>query len=94
MTIKKFSDIPKDSGMKLLKNAAIQIASYDAVHQRWIMDGIKGESVVFLETDVSTISDEGLTSMVMELDLANTGSQSTIVRNSSGFAFVNLNFSS
>lgn len=94
MTIKKFSGIPKDSGMKLLKNSAIQVASFDAVHQRWLLDGMKGESVVFLETDVSAISDDALTSMVMEMDLANTGSQSTVVRNSSGFAFVNLNFSS
>ncbi|MEH6585193.1 MAG: hypothetical protein V7720_01475 [Halioglobus sp.] len=80
--------------MKLLKQSTTQVAGYDAAHQRWIMDGIKGESVVFLESDVSSISDGDLTSMVMELDLANPDSQSTIVRNSSGFAFVNLNFSS
>jgi hypothetical protein len=90
----KFDAIPADDGMQLLSQSAIKIAGYDAVHQCWRLDGVKGESAIFVTAEVSALSDEELKDVVLDAPFARLDTRCTIQRNDEGYTFINLNFES
>ena len=88
----KFADIPVDDGMILKRQRTIRIGDLVGVLQKWVLDGTRGESLVFADQDVAAFSDDELSELVMSSEYAGEDKSSTIVRNSSGFTFVNINF--
>lgn len=92
--MKKFESIPADHGMQLLSHSAIQLGDYDAIHQRWRLDGIKGESVIFVTAEVAALSDDELKDMVLDSPTAKPETRCTLQRNEEGYTFINLNFES
>ncbi len=90
----KFANVPVDENTKIKKSNVIKINDLDALHQEWIWDGIVAESLVFIEKDVGGLSDDELVNLARKNNLLIEDSQATVVRNSSGFAFVNMNFES
>ena len=94
MVMKKFESIPADHGMQLLSHSAIQLGDYDAIHQRWRLDGIKGESVIFVTAEVAAFSDDELKDMVLDSPTAKPETRCTLQRNEEGYTFINLNFES
>jgi len=94
LVMKKFESIPADDGMQLLSQSAIQLGGYDAIHQRWRLDGIKGESVIFVTAEVAALSDDELKDMVLDSPTAKPETRCTLQRNEEGYTFINLNFES
>ena len=94
MVMKKFESIPADDGMQLLSQSAIEFDGYDAIHQRWRLDGVKGESVIFVTAEVAALSDEELKAMVLNSPIAKPETRCTLQRNEEGYTFINLNFES
>lgn len=94
MVMKKFESIPADDGMQLLSQSAIQLDGHDAIHQCWRLDGVKGESVIFVTAEVAVLSDEELKAIVLDSAIAKAGTRCTLQRNEEGYTFINLNFES
>ena len=92
--MKKFESIPADDGMQLFSQSAIEFDGYDAIHQRWRLDGVKGESVIFVTAEVAALSDEELKAMVLNSPIAKPETRCTLQRNEEGYTFINLNFES
>ena len=70
----------------------IEVRGMKALHQKWIWEGIIGESLIFLDNDVNEKSDEDLIAVAHESGLMQEDNKATIARNSSGYTFVNMNF--
>jgi hypothetical protein len=92
--MRKFASIPADEGMQVLSQSATQIGGYDAVHQCWRLDGVKGESAIFVTAEVAALNDVELKGMVLGSPIARPETQCTLIRNDEGYTFINLNFES
>ena len=88
----KFKNVPVDPDTRIHKRSLAHVGGYEALHERWSFDGVKGETFVFLSDDVASVSEEDLRNMVSATEGVDTGSQMTLKRSESGYTFVNFNF--
>ncbi len=88
----KFHNVPDDPGTQIIFETEAEFEDFDVLFQRWMWDGIEGESLIFIANDVSHLSDEELVKKVEESALNTVKSGVTIKRNTHGYTFLNLNF--
>ena len=87
----KFSSVPVDENTRILFRKETKIGNYDVLHEKWNWEGIKAESIIFTDEDVSELSDEEIKKVVRESGFLKEGSDLTFKR-SEDFTYVNFNF--
>ena len=87
----KFKNIPVEEDTKILMSSPMRWGELDIVYQKWNWEGIRAESIIFLNEDVKEMSDEALESVVRDGPIVREGSQMTI-KKGDDFTFVNFNF--
>lgn len=92
MTDNKFQNVPIEPDTRVLSRKPYTIGGYETLHERWSWDGVKGETLVFVSSEVSGLGDGELRELVTKSELFNADSQVTIKRSDSGYTFVNFNF--
>ena len=90
--MEKFTHVPVEKDTRIKKEKLIRINNVDALLQKWVWEGIVAESLIFAEEDVADLSDDELINPARQNDLIGENSQTTVARNSSGYAFINMNF--
>lgn len=88
----KFENIPLDSDTTIEEEKEIQIGKFDALHQKWRWDGIKGESLIFVSQEVEAYSEDELINECRKTKLMRANASVTFKKGESGFTFVNFNF--
>ncbi|HMN57527.1 MAG: hypothetical protein J0I00_17700 [Burkholderiales bacterium] len=88
----KFANVPLDDDTRVLSQSEVSINGLDALHQRWVWDGIIGQSLVFLAGDVSATTDQEIVDMARVAGLVAMESATTVSRGDSGFVFLNFGF--
>lgn len=88
----KFKNIPVDPDTKITYRGKYKLGEYDVLYEKWIWDGVCGESVIFEEGDVSEVDDEAIISLVSSSSICNKRSDITVKRSDSGYVFTNFNF--
>jgi hypothetical protein len=88
-----FDAVPVEDDTLILFEQEASLSGRDVLYQKWIWDGIEGESIIFLSSDVSGLSDDELRAEVRSSPLVEKGSQLTVKRSETAYAFVNFNFS-
>jgi hypothetical protein len=90
----KFSAVPVEEDTKVLRRAIVSIGGWEALHERWSWEGVKGETMVFVSEEVERLSDKQLEALVRQSELVEPNSQITMKRGESGYTFINFNFRS
>jgi len=88
----KFEAVPVESDTRITFQQQTQIDEYQVLHQSWSWDGIRAESLLFSNPDVTHLSEEQITDLVKQLGLCQADSSTTFKRSESGYTFVNFNF--
>ncbi len=88
----KFEKIPKESDTKILYQEERKFGQIDAMYQKFLWEGVVTESVIFLNRDISDLSDEEIEDKIKEKGLLNPFSDVTISKSNLGFTFANFNF--
>lgn len=88
----KFNTVPVDDDTKIFAQVETDLGEYEILYQKWGWDGVVAESIIFLDDEVSNLSETELENLVRESPLVNVNSKLTISRCRSGFTFVNFNF--
>lgn len=89
----RFKSVPRDSDTRILHRKVVETGGFYAQYQKWSWEGLKGESLIFVRSDVTDKSDEALISLVKASDFWDEQSEVTVKRDREGFDFVNFNFS-
>ena len=87
----KFENIPLDEGTKIIFSSPMKWGELDIVYQKWNWEGIKAESIIFLNEDVKAIDDVALEADVRDGPIVKEGSQ-IIIKRLEEYTFVNFNF--
>lgn len=87
----KFAKIPVDEGTRIDAEVLTKINGWDAVHQRWSWDGVRGESLIFCTEDLQGISEELLIDLLQSSVLAEF-KDANVNQNENGYTFVNFGF--
>ena len=85
-----FSDVPVGLETVIMGQAPVRLAGINALYQRWACDGHTARSIIFRNEDVATMADEELVHCVRQSPLVADGTEVTVVRAASGYAFVNF----
>lgn len=90
----KFTHIPLDEDTKVLEQSLTVINGINAMHQKWVWDGIQAESLIFVSSDVSGMDESALKAWVSASDYAKGefSERMTYSQNETGYTFVNFNF--
>lgn len=88
----KFENLPVEFDTKVISREQIKILNYDAMHEIWSWDGIKGESIIFVTEEINELSENGIIDLVKSAFQIEDISQVTISQGKSDYTFVNLNF--
>lgn len=89
----KFDSVPVEKDTRLLFRNESKLGKYDVLYEKWEWDGIKAESVIFLDEDVAHLKDKEIEKIVKSSPIFKGGSI-TLKRGETGFTFVNFNFES
>ncbi len=89
----KFDAVPVESDTAILASFSAKIDDYDVLYQKWLCDGVVGESFVFAAADVATMSDDELEALARSSPMIQPQSSVTVTRGGA-YAFVNFNFAS
>jgi len=92
-TLSDFKSVPVEDDTTVLFQREVVLGEFQVLYQKWVWDGIKGESLIFLGCDVRALSDEQLISEVRSSPLVDDQSKVTMKRSDSDYIFVNFNFS-
>lgn len=87
----KFSGVSKEDDTRILFRKEVKLGNYDVLHEKWNWEGIKAESIIFANDDISGLTDEEVEQEARKSPLIKEGSQITLKR-SKEFTFVNFNF--
>jgi hypothetical protein len=88
----KFRGVPVEEDTKVLRRAVVTVGELEVLHEKWSWDGVRGDTFVFVSSEVADIGNEALEGMVRLSALVEPGSQVTIKRSDSGYTFVSFNF--
>ena len=88
----KFENVPADSDTAILYEEEVKIEEIDALYQVWFWDGIKGESLIFCNEDVTDLSEEEIIKKCDKSERVKIDDTPTYKKSDSGYAFVNFNF--
>jgi hypothetical protein len=87
----KFSSVSKDKDTRILFRKELKLGNYDVLHEKWNWEGIKAESIIFANDDISGLTDEEVEQEVRKSPFIKEDSQITLKRLEE-FTFVNFNF--
>lgn len=87
-----FRNVPVEEDTKILRREIIAVDGHEVLYEKWFWDGVKGETFVFVSTEVAKLSDGELEQLARQSALLDPASQITIKRAESGYTFVNFNF--
>ena len=87
----KFGRVPTEKDTRILYRKEVQIGNYDILYEKWNWEGIKAESFIFANDDISGLTDEQIEHEVRKSQLVKGESQITLKRLKE-FTFVNFNF--
>jgi len=76
----KFKQVPIDSDTKKLFEQEMKLSEYDVLFQKWIWDGIYGQSIIFESKDVDKLSDDEIKELVKESPIVKEESDVTLMR--------------
>ena len=88
----RFKNVPVEADTRIKFRHEARFGKYDVLFEMWSWEGISAESLIFVNDDVSGLTDEELEQEVRKSPLINKESAVTIKRLDSGFTFVNFNF--
>lgn len=88
---KKFDDIKKDSEITILFEVVAKFGCFDAKYEKWLSDGIYGESMIFYSSDIQNEDEQDLISEMKQSNLILENSSVTISRGDK-YTFFNFNF--
>ncbi len=91
-TKRKFKKRKHDEDTRIIEEQYQQYKDIDFLLEKWCWDGILAESAIFLEEQVKDMSDEALIAFTFEALGLPIDPQTSIKRNSNGFAFINFHF--
>jgi len=91
MMSNKFENVPKEEDTRILFRKETKLDDYDILHEEWNWEGIKAESIIFANDDISGLADEKIEQEVRKSPLIKEDSQITLKRLKE-FTFVNFNF--
>lgn len=89
----KFKDAPVDPETRIRKSAEVEVGGLPALHQQWHWQDINGESLVFADEDISSLSNTELKKRVQSSGFVKGKGPVMLQRPGSGFARVNFNYS-
>ena len=87
----KFKNIPVEEDTHIILSSPMKWGDLDVVYQIWSGEGIKAESIIFLNDDVKDIDDETLKADVNDSPIVKDKGKLTMSRGEE-FTFVNFNF--
>ena len=87
-----FDQVPVEADTTIHQQDTTSIRDYDARWEQWDWDGVKAETLAFLETQLAGLDDQALKAMVRADERFATAGPITITRDNNGYAFVNFNF--
>ena len=82
-----FSNVPLEEDTRLLAQRLLTVDEQQVLYQKWSWDGLIGESLIFVESD---IDDDALVNLARHSDMIPTTTKLTLARGRKGFDFVNL----
>ena len=88
---KKFDGVPVEEDTRVLFRLEASLGKYDVLYEMWSWEGIHAESLIFVNDDISGLSDEEIEREVRLSPLVKKGSDMTLKR-LKDFTFVNFNF--
>ena len=88
----KFAHVPLEDDTRIRSQQQISITGIDALHQRWVWDGIAGESLIFVAGDIPGATDRQILAMARDAGFAVADDDFTIKRTEHGFVFLNFGF--
>ena len=88
----KFDAVPEEDDTLILAQIEADLDGYDALYQKWQWDGITAESIIFLTSDVSALSEDEIKVMVCSSPIVTNKESITFKEADSGYTFVNFNF--
>ena len=88
----KFSDIPTEPDTTVIFKKIIAINGYDVLYETWSWKEFWGESIIFLDDDVGSLTDKEIRKVVRTSGLVENRSKIIVNRSYSGFVFCNFNF--
>lgn len=88
----KFDNIGNEPDTKILFSILTKFGEYDILYQKWLWSGIKAESLIFANDDISNISMVELENDIRYSPLVNDISQEITTSSKNSFTFFNFNF--
>jgi len=88
----KFANVPVEDDTVIILSEACNLEDLEVLYQAWIWEGIKAESLIFLEDDLHGMENDSLEKLARQSPIIKPDSSVTFTRNSHGYAFVNFNF--
>ena len=89
--IEKFKNIPVDDDTRILATTVERIEGYDVAYQKWSWDGTYGESIIFFNEEVKSLSKEDILELVQKANFIVLGSGITY-KQGDIYTFLNFNF--
>lgn len=86
-----FNHIPNDPDTTVLFQLESCFDDIPACYQSWHFDGIRGESIIFMNKDLKERNDTDLIAKVKASRLVKKNTPVTLSRNPPGFLFINFN---
>jgi len=80
----KFAGIPVEEDTRVILREQVKVGGYDAVHEKWVWEGVIAESYIFLTEETKDLSEEEI--------LAMTGKENPTFKRMETYTFVNFNF--
>ena len=87
----KFDGVSVEEDTRVFFRQEANLRDYDVLYEKWNWEGIKAESIIFANDDISDLTDEEIEREVRTSSLVKDGSQITLKR-SKEYTFVNFNF--
>ena len=90
----KFDNVTTDSDTKITLNLETKFGKYDVLYQQWVWNGIKAESLIFDNEDISDIDLNSLIDEVRNSALVTDASKEITSKVAEQYTFINFNFES
>ncbi len=91
--MRSFDDVPAVDDTLIQSRKTIRLEHIDARFEKWLWEGIYGESLIFSSEDVADLSDSALRAFVGNSSLAKHTKSMTLKRQEK-YTYVNFNFRS
>lgn len=87
-----FHFIPRDPETTILEEALYALQGCDVLHQVWIWDGMRAESLVFRTSDLAELTECEMRRVLHQSGLLAVSEPITYATSTNGFTFISYNF--